>query len=96
MMKLGTLEKAECEELQKIYMRKTALDELLLSIENKDNKETLFRLAVTDLAECKKEMAQWWDLVSAKYGWTYGEEDKWEVRFNTQEVFLHKKQDAKY
>lgn len=87
--KLGDITADECEKLKAIYLRKSALEELLISLDTTDKSGNLYERIMSDLIECKKSMSEWWNDVSSRNGWDYGPEYRWEVQFNTREVFLY-------
>ena len=87
--KIGEVTAEECEKIKSIYMRKTALEELLLSMERTGDKGGVYDKIIADIVECNSNMNKWWTETSAKYGWGYDNKNRWEVQFNTKEVFLY-------
>ena len=87
--RVGEVSLEECEKLKAIYFRKTALEELLLSMESIEKNKEIYERIILDIVECKSKMNQWWSEISSAHNWGYDSDSRWEVQFNTQEVFLY-------
>ncbi len=89
---LGYVTIEESEELRKIFQRKNALRELMLSFANapKDMVENnlYYEKIVDDLGVCNQRMMEWWNKTASEYGWKYSSQDSWHIDFETREVYL--------
>ena len=92
MVQLGVISKNECEVVRKLYLRNTALQELLFSLQNEENSmenhDTLYRKIVEVIVESNTKLNEWWVKTSTKQHWTYSSGDTWSVSFDTCQVFL--------
>jgi len=91
---LGILEEDERKELEGIYYKRVALENMILVLQERGNmeesgSESLYHKLVHDMSETLKKMGEWWDKTSQHYGWEYRKENKWEVKFESGEVYLH-------
>lgn len=86
--KLATMNLEEKKEIQDIFMRKAALEELLQIIDL--NNITLYERIIFDITECRTKMGLWWDAVSEKHGWKYGQDYEWNVDFSDGSICVMK------
>ena len=77
---------AEKDEIQALFERRNGLSELA-KIVTADNEELYERL-VKDLGVTGMKFQQWWDAMSAKYGWESVEGGNWEINFDTCDIYL--------
>ena len=85
---VGLITEAERDEIQSIYYKKTAVQEVLPLID--PNNIELYDKAIEDLALADQAMAEWWQRISAHYGWNYDENYGWRVDFFTKELTILK------
>lgn len=83
---VGQVTPEEKNEIQQLFERKNGLNELA-KILNVDNTE-LYEKLVKDMGETGTKFQNWWDRMSQKYQWESVESGKWEINFDTNEIFL--------
>jgi CXXX repeat modification system protein len=83
---VGKVTPVERDEIKLLYERKNGLLELF-NILTKENHE-LYDKIVRDLGECTIKYQEWWDVNSTKYNWEKGANARWQIDFNSCEVFL--------
>ncbi len=92
--KVGTVVEEEKDCVLKLYERKLALDELMLSLNNpsftKDARDELYEKIVADVGQTKLKMQNWWNDMHKKYQWKGIEGGNWNIDFQTNEIFLVK------
>ena len=84
---LGIVTKEEMEVIRTLYRRKTALEELLPTIDLQ-NRADLYEHIIQDLAQTNTRFAEWWDTVSKKYGWSFAPTNKWRIEFESRIVSI--------
>lgn len=87
MKKIGTVSPNEMKEIKALYERRNGLNELA-KILTADNVE-LYEKLVKDLGETSLKYQDWWDRMSAKYGWESREGGNWQINFDTCEIYLN-------
>lgn len=86
---MGIINEDECKELVRILHKKSALAELLKSLDfTEESSRLLYENLCSDIVIQNEKMSQWWENISHKYGWDYEETDRWKTDFRTREVFL--------
>ena len=92
--KIGQVSPAERDEIKNLFERKNGLTELFrsLSSSSKDelNQSALYDKIVKDMGEVSMKFQQWWDLMSEKHQWENVAGYRWEINFDTCEIFLVK------
>ncbi len=83
---VGRVTEQERNEIQSLFERRNGLNELA-KILTADNKELYDRL-VGDIGETSTKFQQWWDTTSKKYNWESAEDGRWEIDFQTCQIFL--------
>lgn len=83
---IGRVTEEERNEIQSLFERRNGLNELA-KILTADNKELYDRL-VSDMGETSTKFQQWWDATSKKYNWESAEDGRWEIDFQTCQIFL--------
>ena len=84
---LGTITESEASALWDLFMRKTALEDLMLCI-NEGEKPSLYEKVVNDLTETLKDLHGWWKNTSKKYEWPVSEKMHWRAEFETRKIFI--------
>ena len=87
----GKLTSDETERIQRVFQRKMALLELMPTIKNpmdKDSLDYLYEKIVDDLQQTNQRMQDWWLEVSKAHDWEYGEGYTWNVNFRDQEITI--------
>lgn len=84
--KIGQVTPEEKEEIQRLFERRNGLNELakILTADNND----LYEKLVKDMGETNAKFQRWWDSMSQKYQWVSTQNGKWEINFDTNEIFL--------
>lgn len=83
---VGQVTPEEKNEIQTLFERRNGLNELA-KILTADNSE-LYEKLVKDLGETGSRFQSWWDRMAMKYSWESSENGKWEINFETCEIFL--------
>jgi len=85
---VGQVTPEERNEIQRLFERKNGLNELakILTADNVN----LYEKMVKDLGETSSLFQNWWDTMSQKYKWESTENGRWEINFDTCEIFLVK------
>lgn len=83
---VGQVTPEERNEIQALFERRNGLNELAKII-TADNVE-LYEKMVKDLGETSSKFQNWWDRMGQKYKWESIENGRWEINFDTCEIFL--------
>lgn len=83
---VGQVTPEERNEIQTLFERRNGLNELakILTAENVE----LYEKMVKDLGETSSKFQNWWDRMGQKYKWESIENGRWEINFDTCEIFL--------
>ena len=84
--KVGQVTPEERNEIQTLFERRNGLNELA-KILTSDNTE-LYEKLVKDMGDTTTKYQNWWDRMAQKYLWESSENGKWEINFETCEIFL--------
>lgn len=88
---VGTVSQEEKEEIQSLYQRKLALDEMLFKFENNASilrDENLYEKLVSDMGRTNYQSQRWWSEKGEKYQWKGNSKGRWVINFDTNEIFL--------
>ena len=83
---VGQVTLEEKNEIQTLFERRNGLNELA-KILTPDNAELYNRL-VRDMGETGTEFQNWWDTMAQKYQWEKTENGRWQINFESCEVYL--------
>ena len=83
---VGQVSELEKREIQILFERRNGLNELA-KILTADNTELYERL-IKDLGETSIKFQKWWNQMSEKYQWESIDGGKWEIDFDTCEIYL--------
>ena len=85
---VGQVTVEEKNEIQTLFERRNGLNELakILTTEN----ETLYEKLVKDMGETGAKFQNWWDSMAQKYQWESIEGGRWEIDFETCNIYLVK------
>jgi CXXX repeat modification system protein len=90
--KVGQVTDPEKDEILKLYERKIALQELMMSLDDQDqsekSKNDLYERIVADLGKTKVNFDRWWADKSRKYNWKSVPGGNWNIDFETNDIFL--------
>ncbi len=88
--KVGIVTKEEKNEILRLYERKIALTELLMTLTIPtldEEKNYLYKKIIGDMGRTKLLFDSWWGKNAKKYNWKFHEGGKWNIDFKTNEVF---------
>jgi CXXX repeat modification system protein len=90
---VGSVSETEKDQMLKLYERKLALEELLLSLNsgllNEKQKDEVYEKVIIDLSKTNVNYQTWWNEKSKLYNWKLEENGVWSLEFETNEVFLN-------
>lgn len=83
---VGKVTEQEKNEIQLLFERRNGLNELakILSTDN----DALYEKLVKDMGETGTKFQNWWDTMSKKYQWESKDNGRWEINFETCEIYL--------
>ena len=84
--KIGQVTIEERDEIQSLFERKNGLIELSQILE--PSNEALYQKLVTDMGVTSTKFHDWWKRMSEKYNWKKSDNGKWEIDFDTCEIYL--------
>lgn len=84
---IETISENDKKELIKIYERISSLEELIIDV-SKEKEEGLYSQIYNDLEKSNASINEWWTNIAHKYNLKFDEKGKWELNFETNEVFL--------
>jgi len=91
---VGRVTPSERDEIRLLFERKNGLTELFRSLSNLNESELrstpLYERIVTDMGEVSVRFQKWWDTMSQKYSWENIPGHKWEIDFDSCDIFLNK------
>ena len=82
---VGQVSEEERNEIQTLFERKNGLTELAKSIGDND---ALYEKLVRDMGVTASRFEQWWSRMGEKYRWQSTSNGKWEIDFNTCDIYL--------
>ena len=83
---VGQVTPEEKNEIQQLFERRNGLNELV-KILTPENTE-LYEKLVKDLGETANKFQSWWNRMADKYQWESTDDGKWEINFETCEIYL--------
>lgn len=84
--KVGQVSTEEKDEIQALFERRNGLNELAKILTAED--DALYQKLVKDMGETGTKFQNWWDRMSEKYHWKSSEKGRWEIDFNSCDIFL--------
>ncbi|EMS69710.1 CXXX repeat peptide modification system protein [Ruminiclostridium cellobioparum] len=89
---VGTVTEEEKNEILVLYERKMGIEELAATLDSDllsdDKKESLQDKMIAELGKVTVNMQLWWDRMYEKYRWKSIHGHKWNIDFQTCEIFL--------
>ena len=82
---VGQVSEEERNEIQSLYERRNGLIELAKAIGEND---VLYEKLVKDMGITSSRFEQWWSRMGEKYQWQSADDGKWEIDFNTCDIYL--------
>ena len=93
-VKVGQVTPEERDEIKSLYERKNGITELfrsLVSVEAADlEKSKLYERLVKDMGDISIKFQNWWDEKAKKYSWEGRPGFKWQIDFNSRDIFMIK------
>ncbi len=90
---VGQVTPEERDEIRQIFLRKSALAELFLTLLKLDQQSLadnpLYEKLVLDMGETTVRFQSWWDAKALAYGWQGRAGGNWSIDFASCEVFLN-------
>lgn len=83
---VGTVDQNEKEEIQALFERRNALNELAKILTA--NNDALYEKLVKDIGATSMKFQDWWSRMSSKYQWERQENGRWEIDFSTNKIYL--------
>ena len=83
---MGIVTADERDEIQKLFRRHSGLADLA-KIVTADNDE-LYEKVVNDLGDTNTRFQDWWNKKGEKYNWESAENGRWQINFDTCEIYL--------
>lgn len=84
--KVGIVTTEERDEIQKLFRRHSGLTDLA-KIVTADNVE-LYEKVINDLGDTNTKFQDWWNRKGEKYNWESAENGRWQINFDTCEIYL--------
>lgn len=87
--RIGKVTALERNEIQTLFERKNGLKELAKVITGDNDEENLlYERIVKDMGSTSARFQEWWDRTGEKYHWEKTDDGRWEIDFNTGEIYL--------
>ena len=83
---VGQVTVEEKDEIQTLFERRNGLNELA-KILTADN-DALYQKLIKDMGDTGSKFQGWWDRMAQKYQWEKTENGRWQINFETCEVYL--------
>ena len=83
---VGKVTTEERAVIQNLYEHRNGLNELAMILKS-DNAE-LYNKMIQDLSNTKASFQKWWDDMADKYKWESAIGGKWEIDFDTCNIYL--------
>ena len=91
--KIGIVTESEKDLLTQVYERKSALQELMLVLDNPmvvsdTERNGIYQRIVDDLGTTNTGFDNIWSRLAIKYKWKTAKNGQWQIDFKTNEIFL--------
>lgn len=83
---VGQVTEEEKLEIKTLFERRNSLKELAKILDS--NNGDLYEKLIHDMSATQERYKSWWDRMGAKYKWERIIDGKWEVNFETNEIYL--------
>ena len=92
-VRLGTINEYESTALIAIIRKKNIVRDLLTTfsddrINSMDDFTILYDKIKSDYEKLLLEQNEWWVNIAKQYNWSYKSTQRWQINFDTSEVFL--------
>ena len=89
---VGMVTVEEKNELMILFERKLGIEELAVTLESDllaaEKKDQMQDKMISELGKTKLKLQAWWDKMYAKYNWKSVEGNKWNIDFQTCEIYI--------
>jgi CXXX repeat modification system protein len=89
---VGRVTPEERDEIRDLFLRKSALTELFLSLSKLDagslQSSPLYDKIIRDMGDVTVKFQSWWENKAKQYGWEGRSGGNWNIDFDTCEIFL--------
>ena len=82
---VGKVAEDEKNSIRTLYNHKNSLEELILVLKDDDE---VYKKVLSDLNDTKQKYQEWWDTMSQKYQWEKTKNGRWQINFDTCEIYL--------
>lgn len=90
--KIGFISNDECEEIKNLHTQKETLLDVFNSLATSGisdtSKEEIYNRLLKDIAQQRLQISEWWKVTSQKYHWQARKDGKWQINYDSREVFL--------
>ena len=76
----------EKQEIKKLFERRNGLKELTKILDSSN--EELYEKLISDMSTTQEKYKSWWNRMGEKYKWEGMVDGKWEVNFETNDIYL--------
>jgi len=91
---VGIVTEEEKNEVMMLFERKIGIEELTATLENDlisiEKKEIMQDKMISELGKVKLNLQAWWGRMYEKYNWKSVEGYRWNIDFQSCEIFLTK------
>lgn len=91
---VGMVTEEEKNEAMTLFERKVGIEELTATLESDlltaEKKESMQDKMISELGKVELNLQAWWDKMYRKYSWKSIDGHKWNIDFQTCEIFLLK------
>ena len=89
---VGKVSPEERDEIRALFERKNGLTELFKILEEAESERgsALYEKLVKDMGATSARFQEWWNKMSTQHKWENLSDHKWEIDFDSCEVFLKK------
>ena len=89
---VGTVTEEEKNEILVLFERKLGIEELAFTLESDllppDKKNGMQDKMIAELGRVKINLQAWWDRMYEKYKWKSVDDYRWNIDFQTCEIYL--------
>lgn len=84
--KIGQVTNEERDQIKAIFERKNGLEELFKTL--KSPNDILYERLITDMGSTTTMFQMWWDNMANKYAWKPLDGGRWEIEFESCDIYL--------
>lgn len=83
---VGQVTEEEKQEIKKLFERRNGLKELIKILDSSN--EELYEKLISDMSTTQEKYKSWWNRMGEKYKWEGMIDGKWEIKFETNDIYL--------